>query len=135
DWLYDQHVPFVAAKAREVAQMYGGDPNLDETAGWLHDIADIKMNRHNDSHEEESLAIARQLMQECGYSKEQIELVVDDAIRLHSCYDGVRPASAEGQALATADALAHLQTDFYIFATRMLANEMTLAQMKEWALK
>jgi hypothetical protein len=47
-------------------------------------------------------------------AKSQIELVVDDAIRLHSCYDGNRPASLEGQALAAADALAHLKTDFYV---------------------
>jgi putative nucleotidyltransferase with HDIG domain len=135
DWLFEEHVPYVAAKAREVAAVYGGNPDLAEAAGWLHDIADVKMDRHNDNHEQESLAMARQVMQECGYSDEEVSLVVDDAIRLHSCYDGIRPESAEGQALATADALAHLQTDFYIYATRALAGDMSLAEMKAWALK
>jgi len=77
DWLYDQHVPYVAAQAREIAQAHGADPELAEVAGWLHDIADAKMDRHAAEHEEESLKMARQIMEESGYSKEQIELVVE----------------------------------------------------------
>ena len=135
DWMYAQHVPCVAAKAREVAEAHGGDPELAEVAGLLHDIADIKMTRKDEGHEEESLRIAREVMEQSGYSKEQVDLVVDDAIRFHSCHGDERPASAEGKALATGDALAHLQTDFYIFATKMLGQEMSLEEIKQWTLK
>lgn len=134
DWIYDQHVPCVAAYAREVAESHGANPELAEASGWLHDIADIKMTRRDEGHEEESLKIAREVMEECGYSKEEVELVVDDAIRHHSCYNHTRPASPEGQALATADALAHLKTDFYVFACMMLAKEMSLEKFKSWVL-
>ena len=135
DWIYDQHVPFVAAKAREIAKTHGADPELAEVAGLLHDIADIKMARKDEGHEAESLRIARQVMEECGYSKEQIELVVDDAIRFHSCHGSERPESLEGRALATADALAHLKTDFYVYASMMLSKEMSLEELKQWTLK
>lgn len=134
DWLYDQHVRFVARNARSIAESHGANPDLAEAAGWLHDIADVKMLRREANHEAESLRIARQLMEESGYSEEEIALVVDDAVRLHSCHDGERPESREGQALATADALAHFQTDFYIFASQGFADR-PLEQLKEWVLK
>jgi HD superfamily phosphodiesterase len=88
----------------------------------LHDVADFKMERSNPDHEAESLKIAREFMQECGYSEEEIVLVVDDAIRYHSCHGDERPQSNEGLVLATADSLAHLQTDFYAFATWMFGK-------------
>ncbi len=134
DWIYDQHVPCVAAYAREIAKTHGADPELAEAAGWLHDIADIKMTRKDEGHEQESLRIAREVMEECGYSKEQVALVVDDAIRYHSCHGDERPQSPEGLAIAAGDALAHLKTDFYVYASMMLAREMSLEELKRWVL-
>lgn len=57
-------------------------------AALLHDIADAKMKRWEDGHEEESLRIARELMQASGFSDKDIATTVDDAIRLHGCHDG-----------------------------------------------
>jgi|GEM_PF-310048 len=135
DWLYDNHVLFVAAKARDLAAKYGANVELAEVAALLHDIADCKMGRENPSHEEESLKLATQLMRESGYSDKEIELTVEDAIRYHSCYGDERPKSTEGLVLATADSLAHLKTDFYVFATWELGKESTLAEIKQWTLK
>lgn len=81
DWLYENHVEVVANYAKELSGRFGGDAELAQAAALLHDIADYKMKRDNPKHEEESLAIARQLMTEYGYSAEDITLVVDDAIR------------------------------------------------------
>lgn len=136
DWFYDNHVFVVGDKARELAQKYGADPELAEVAGLLHDIADVRMPRTNKEHENESLRMARQAMEDCGYSADEIKLVVDDAIRYHSCYGDERPKSTEGLVLATADSLAHLQTGFYLFATWAIAQEgESLGHIKEWALK
>lgn len=74
-------------------------------------------------------------MLKAGYTKEEISLVVDDAIRFHSCENGERPKSTEGLILATAEALAHLNTDVYIYGTWALGKEKTLAETKVWALK
>lgn len=135
DWLYDNHVLYVATKARELAQKYGADVELAEVAALLHDIADCTMKREDPGHEAKSLQLAAQLMRESGYSDEEIELTVNDAIRYHSCHGEARPKSAEGLVLATADSLAHLKTDFYIFATWTMGKDSTLAEIKEWVLK
>lgn len=135
-WLADHHVFVVADYATELAEKYGADPELARAAALLHDIADSKMKRHDPTHEAESLRMARELMEAAGYDTEAVKLVVDDAIRFHSCHDGQRPESVEGQVLATADSLAHLKTDFYIFATWMLGDEGTpLPEVKAWVLK
>ena len=62
-------------------------------------------------------------------------LAVDDAIRYHSCHDGRTPNSLEGKILATADSMAHLQSDFYIFATWAMGKKKDLPDVKRWVLK
>lgn len=136
DWLWPNHVVVVANKARELAEQKGADVDLSVAAALLHDIADYKMGRHQDGHEEESLKVAREVMQEHGYSPEEIALVVDDAIRYHSCHGDERPDSVEGLVLATADSLAHLQTNFYVFATWAFGKlGRDLEGLTEWVLK
>ena len=135
DWLYDNHVLVVAMYARKLAKKYGANEDLSEAAALLHDIADAKMARIDPNHEEASLEIARRIMTVVGFSAEEIALVVDDAIRYHSCYDGKKPNSKEGLILATADSLAHLKTDFYVFAAWAFGKTRTLDELKEWAIK
>src|SRR5690606_3533747 len=100
----------------------------------LHDIADAKMSRFDEKHEETSLIMSRQLLEECGYAAEEIVLIVDDAIRYHSCYDGKIPNSLEGKVLAAADSLAHLTTNFYELATNALRGEKSPDQIRDWVL-
>lgn len=135
DWLYGNHVLIVAASAKKLAKKYGANETLSEAAALLHDIADVRMARVNPDHEVLSLNIARQVMTEAGFSADDISLVVDDAIRYHSCHGNERPKSKEGLILATADSLAHLQTDFYIYATWAFGKDRSLEELKEWALK
>lgn len=56
-------------------------------------------------------------------------------IRYHGCRDGQIPESLEGKVMATADSIAHLQTDFYIFATWTKGKTNTLEEVKAWTLK
>jgi hypothetical protein len=75
-------------------------------------------------------------MQEHGYTDDEIALTVDDAIRYHSCHDDERPKSMEGLVLATADSLAHLQTNFYVFATWSFGkSNRSLEDLHTWVLK
>lgn len=136
DWLYPNHVVIVTNNAKAVAEREGANVELSQVAALLHDIADYKMERDNPEHETESLKIARELMKKSGYTDEEVALVVDDAIRYHSCHGNERPKSKEGLVLATADSLAHLQTDFYVYATWAKGGESEpLEDVKEWALK
>jgi putative nucleotidyltransferase with HDIG domain len=136
DWLADNHVFVVADFATELAQKHGANEELARAAALLHDIADVRMERKNEQHEEESLKIARNLMQATDYKEDEVALVVDDAIRFHSCHGDERPESAEGQILSTADSMAHLKTDFYIYATWAFGcDQRPLEDVKAWALK
>ncbi|HSX15290.1 MAG TPA: HD domain-containing protein [Candidatus Saccharimonadales bacterium] len=131
DWLSENHVLVVANNASQLAKRFGGNEELARAAALLHDVADTVMDRFADEHEEASLEIARKTLRECGFSDADIGLVVDDAIRYHSCHDGRVPQSLEGKILATADSLAHLNTDFYIFATwGMGRRQQELADVK-----
>jgi putative nucleotidyltransferase with HDIG domain len=135
DWLYDNHVLVVTANAKVLAEKYAANPELAQVAALLHDIADYKMNRSNPNHEEESLNVAREVMTEFGYTLEEIALTVDDAIQYHGCHGDQRPKSKEGLVLATADALAHFKTDYYVFTTRIFGGKKTLAEIKKWTLQ
>jgi len=135
DWLYENHVFVVADFAEELALRYNADVQLCRAAAVLHDIADTVMSRFDPTHEEESLAIARKLLAEAGYTKNEIATIADDAIRYHSCHDGKRPKTLVGDILATADALAHLTTDFYTHTTEVLMKDRPKADTQSWAAK
>jgi putative nucleotidyltransferase with HDIG domain len=136
DWLYQRHVFVVAAHAKALAAGMGASVELAQVAAMLHDVADAKMKRWDPEHKAESLRMARRLMEAAGYARDEVKLVVDDAVRLHSCHDGQRPESLEGRVLATADALAHIKSDFYLVVIWMLANDgQSMEEIKAWVLK
>jgi HD superfamily phosphodiesterase len=133
DWLYKNHVFQVAVESRKVAEKYGGEPELAYVAGLLHDIADSEMDRFNDGHEERSREIAAQLLNESGFTDSEIQIVVDDALRHHSCRGDERPLTAEGKAMAAGDAVVHLNTNFYdYFLATFRARGETEADIQAW---
>jgi putative nucleotidyltransferase with HDIG domain len=135
DFLYKNHVFVVADNALNLSKKYNASEELSYAAGILHDIADAVTKRNDKSHEEKSLEIARMLMSESGFKTSEIELVVGDAIRFHSCLNGEKPQSLEGKILATADALAHFKISFYEFAVKSLEKEQPIEVTKNWVLR
>lgn len=130
DWMYEHHVFVVADFAQAVARRMGADVELSRAAAMLHDIADAVMKRTDGGHEQESERIARELLGQCGFGKSDIATVVDDALRFHSCHGDERPATLEGKVLATADALAHLKTDFYLYGVWFKGGSVPFADLK-----
>lgn len=136
DWLYEKHVFAVSDEAEILAARFGANKDLVMAAGMLHDIADAVMKRFDEKHESQSLVIAREILQKSGFSTEEIQLVVDDAIALHSCRDGKSPSSLEGRMMATADAVVHLKSDFYEIALgKMREEKRPLEKIRAWARK
>lgn len=136
DWLAENHVFVVADHATTLAERFGADKELARAAAMLHDIADAKMSRFTDSHAEVSLEIARDLLQQTGFNEDEIKLIVDDAIRYHSCHDDEAPQSPEGKVLAAADSIAHLASDFYVFAVWIFSKDgKSIEQIKEMVQK
>ncbi len=135
DWLYAHHLFLVEDQAGKIADRFGAKKELAMAAGLLHDIADAVMGRNEPRHEEESFRIARSLLHDAGFSEEEMTVIVDDAMKWHGCHNGNVPTSLEGKVMATADALAHLQSDFYEHAVQaMRASGKTIEQIKQWAL-
>jgi putative nucleotidyltransferase with HDIG domain len=134
DWLASNHVFVVADYASSLAKRFGANIEYSRAAALLHDIADAKIKRQSKEHEKMSLVIAREILQACGYKQDEIKLIVEDAIKYHSCYDGKIPNSLEGKVLASADSLAHLRTDFYEYASFALKSEKNNEQIKKWVL-
>lgn len=135
DWLHATHIYVVSEYAKRIAQQHNASADVAMAGAMLHDIADVVMSRFDPRHEEESYTIARKLLNESGFSNGEIKIIVDDAIRYHSCHDNISPKSLEGKIVATSDALAHLKTDFYphVFS-RKLAEGKTKEEIKQWAL-
>ncbi len=135
-WLFCNHVFAVADYAEKLAKRFGAREDLARAAGMLHDVADAVGQQRGTAHEQKSLEIARDLMQQCGFSKEAVAVVADDAIRWHSCHGDDRPKSLEGKILATADSMAHLQTEFYVFATWKFGEQKrAYAEIKAYVLE
>jgi hypothetical protein len=135
DWLYANHVLIVGDYAEQLAERYGARKDLAVAAALLHDVADAVMQRENPLHEETSFDMARQLLRETGFNEEEVALIVDDAIRFHSCKDGQSPRSLEGKVMAAADGVAHVATDFYDFGIQKFNDDGESTEAtKAWGL-
>lgn len=132
EWLYDNHVLVVAKFAREVAERHGVNPDTCEAVALLHDLGDALTSRHNPGHEQLSLRKAEELLRTAGYDERTVRRLVDDALRYHSCHSDERPKSDEGKVLATADALAHLLTDFYSYMRDVVFKERGPVEFQRW---
>jgi len=133
-WGYLNHLLVVAKFARDIAILKSANEEVCVAGALLHDIADTAMSRFHKNHEEKSLEMARTLLAETGFSGTEIAEIVNEVIVPHSCRD-VLPTKLEGKVLATADALAHFETDFYLyFAWENLGGEDYLA-FKKWTLQ
>jgi HD superfamily phosphodiesterase len=136
DYLHASHVFKVADKAKELAERFNANTDLAVAAAMLHDVADAVMPREDPRHEQESMTIARSFLRACGFTDEEIRVVVDDAIKFHSCRDGTHPETLEGKIMATADAVVHLQTDFYDFAVKNFTDSgERIADISNWGLE
>lgn len=133
DWLYETHVFVVAEYAKVYAERFGADTDTCVAASLLHDCADAVMKRSDAGHSEKSVEIAKKLLYESGFSDTRIQQIVNDILPRHSCRDGVVPETLEGKVMATADAAAHLVTDFYPEVTkRWRAEGRNMREHKEW---
>ena len=113
DWLFEDHVFVVADLAEVIAERFDANKEYARAAAVLHDIADAKMSRFDKKHALESMTMARHLLLVNKFNPKEVEVIVDDAIKHHSCRNGNVPRSPEEKIFATADAVAHLTTDFY----------------------
>lgn len=132
-WMWQNHVPVVAKKTEELALQFNADVDIAVAGAWLHDFGDVFVHRHAADHEDVSKNEAVKILKQANYSEIEIEKVLQEVIAPHSCRDGFLPTTLEGKVMATADALAHLTTNFYVqFAWKHLPENKTFAQFIAW---
>ena len=112
-WMRMNHVPIVAQNAERLTKLYKGNPDYSVAGAWLHDLADVSVERDNPKSEEISIQRAEEVLICASYTQQDIRLVIHEVLLPHSCHPGNIPNLLEGKILSTADALAHISTDFY----------------------
>jgi len=135
DWMFCNHIFLVSDSAGDLAKKYGADKELSQAAGMLHDIADAVMERKDPGHEEKNAEIARKLLEESGFTQNETKIIVDDAMKFHSCHGDERPKTLEGKAMTSADAIIHLQSNFYEHALNEKRKDWPLKKIKKWAIE
>lgn len=132
-WVFPNHVQVVVKKAEELSRQFGANPDLAVAGAWLHDFGDAFVPRHDSEHEQISKTEAITVLQKVDYTPEEITEILEEIIGPHSCKDGNIPTTLEGKVLATADALAHLTTNFYLqFAWMHLPEGKTYSEFVNW---
>ncbi len=135
DWLFENHVFVVAEETEKLCERFKANKDLAVAAAMLHDIGDAVISRFDSRHEEESFRIAKSFLEKSDFKKDEIETIIEDIIKLHSCRTAESsPKTLEGKIMATADAVVHLKTDFYDFGVQSFTREKSLKEALAWAL-
>lgn len=133
-WLWNSHLSHVYKHALNLSEKYGATTDLAAAGALLHDLGDVWLERTAPSFEVTTETEIRRVLEESGYALPEVERILADVIAPHSCYPGYFPTSLEGKVLATADALAHLLTDFYEEARqRGLPSHAFSGSFNDWA--
>lgn len=113
-WAWRNHVQVVAQNAEELSARFKANTDLAVAGALLHDFGDAFVERVDPTHAAITEQQGTDLLKISDYSPEEIVEIFQVIIPPHSCRDGEQPTTLEGKVLATADALAHLNTDFYL---------------------
>lgn len=137
DWLFEGHNKVVASWVEDISKKYKFDKESVLAAAYLHDLAYAWTDKFDPDLDEKSETAARKVLKEAGYPEDKITFIVDKIIHGHGMYDGKEPEYIEAKVLATADALSHFTTDFYLVVcwNHYLFEDKDLNAYKAWVLK
>lgn len=129
-WMWHNHVQWVADKAKKLAEKYDADVEKVYCAALLHDLGDSRYERGHPEFEPWSWEESKAILKRAGFRHAARKEILE-AISTHSCHPGHLPATVEGKVLATADAMWHLQTNFFPVICYMHRPESTHSY-EEW---
>lgn len=134
-WFFAGHVLLTAQNAQEIAVKVGANAEISVLAALFHDIARTWDVNDEPALMDQSLLKAEEIMKKYNYTDHEIKQV-KLAITTHSCREKL-PETEEGKVLATADALAHLLSDFYFILpfNGWLNIDADFADYKNWLLE
>ncbi len=134
-WFFENHVKVVSNYSEKISSTVNSDKEICVLAALFHDVARAWGVWNDPQLMDESLRKAEELMSKEGYSQDEISKV-KGAILYHSC-EQTLPKTIEGKVVATADALAHLMTDFYlvILHNKWIEKAKNLETYRKWVLE
>jgi HD superfamily phosphodiesterase len=133
DWMYKNHVMSVVDYTENLAKRFKVSIDLCRAAALLHDIADAEMTRGDPKYEWSSLKIADHFLRQANFSGNERDDILRDALPFHSCHGDERPNTPVGKILSTADALSHLNTNFYGYFNSVLAQKKSREALRQEA--
>lgn len=137
EWIFETHIKVVAFWVEDIStkQQFNKENTL--AAAYLHDLAYAWTSKNDPELEKKSESKAKEVLKTAGYDDTEISFIVDKIIHGHGMNEGKEPENIEAKVLATADALAHFTTDFYLVICwkHYLFEDKTLADYKKWVLE
>ncbi len=137
EWVFNGHIKIVAEWVEKISKDHEFDTQAVLAAAYLHDLAYSFTSKNDPELDEKSETKAREVLKEANYSNDEIIFIVDKIIHGHGMHDGQKPELIEAQVLATADALAHFTSDFYLVNcwNHYLFENKSLNDYKVWVLE
>jgi len=125
-WMYSNHISIVKDEAEDLLEVYDADEHVVMLGAILHDVGYLKDHKN---HESVGYEQATEILEEheIKLSKKQLE-ILEEAISEHGYKS--QPESIEAKIIASADALAHLNPQFWI--TNSKTKENTISEFYEW---
>lgn len=130
-WFWDVHLLEVEKCAKTILiKLPKADKEIVMLGVWLHDLQRIR--KIDGNHCKIGAVEAEKVMQKFGYLPEKIE-IVKEIILAHSCENDLAPKTLEGKILATADAMSHFLSDFYLAIAA--TGKRDAKSFKKWVMK
>ena len=129
--IWTHHILKVIENTKRLASHFDADPEIVELAALLHDYASIKDKALYADHHIHGPIEAEKLLKRFGYPEEKTE-AVKDAIATHRASVTVEHRSAEGECLANADALSHIEQVPSLLYLAYIHHEMGIDEGKMW---
>jgi hypothetical protein len=132
-WMWKNHVQWVASKASELAEKYDGNQEKVYAGALLHDLGDVWFERDDELFDTKGNKEGEKILLESGFTKEEAQEILQEIVEPHSCYPGNLPKTIEGKCLASADAMFHLVTDFFPqFCWKHIPESLDYSQWIDW---
>ena len=133
-WMWNNHVQWVADKTRDLANKYEADNEKAVSAALLHDLGDSRFERNHPDFDQWSEDEGYEILKESGFNDAEAKEIIEIVVKPHSCRPENMPTTIEGKVLATADAMFHLQTNFFVVLgyKNIPAHTKTLTEWRDW---
>ena len=129
--IWTHHILPVIQNAKQLAPRFDADPEIVELAALLHDYASIKDKALYTDHHIHGPIEAEKLLKRFGYPQGKTE-AVKDAIATHRASVTFEHRSAEGECLANADAMSHIEQVSSLLYLAYVHHGMGIDEGKTW---